>query len=432
MTGGPGDGVATTHLDSGLTVVTDRMPHVRSVALGFWVGTGSVDEDRALAGASHFLEHLLFKGTAERSARQIAEAVDAVGGDMNAFTTKEYTAFYVRVLADSVRLATDILSDIVWDPAFRPDEVDAERQVILEEILMHGDEPADAVHDVLAGAMFPGHRLGCEVLGDAASIEAMGRDDIAAFHAAHYQPGNIVVAAAGDVDHDALVASLEDRLGGRHGGARPGRDAPAAGPRPVSVVGRDTEQAHLAVGMRGPDREDEDRYALSVIDHVLGGGMSSRLFQSIREERGLAYSVYSYRVAYERSGALAVYAGTAPARAGEVLELIGTELDRMATDGPTPAELDASRSHLRGATALGLEDSAARMSRIGSGQLVHGRVMSIAEVEAKLDALSTGDVREVAARVLGAPRTLAVIGPFAEGDFAPPASSGAGPAGDRL
>ena len=415
--GDSGDGVAVSHLNSGLTVVTERMSDVRSVALGFWVGAGSVDESPTIAGASHFLEHLLFKGTAERSAREIAEMVDAVGGDMNAFTTKEYTAFYVRVLADSTRMATDILSDIVWPPALRPDEVDAERQVILEEILMHGDEPADVVHDVFADAMFPGHPLGREVLGDADTVSAVTPDDIGTFHGAHYRPGNVVVAAAGDVDHDALVASLEQGVGDNQGGDSPVRVLPLGEPEPLVVIERDTEQAHVVVGVRGPSRAAEDRFALGVIDHVLGGGMSSRLFQSIREERGLAYSVYSYRMAFEQSGAMAVYAGTSPDNAGDVLTMIHAELDRMAADGPTPAELDAARSYLRGATALGLEDSGARMNRIGTAQLVHGEIMSLEAIEERFDALSVADVAEVARRVLGAPRTLAVIGPFGEGDF---------------
>jgi predicted Zn-dependent peptidase len=402
---------------SGLTVVTERMPSVRSVALGFWVGTGSVDETDDLAGASHFLEHLLFKGTEDRSARQIAEDVDAVGGDMNAFTTKEYTAFYIRVLAGDMPLALDILSDIIWAPAFRPDEVDSERQVILEEILMHGDEPADAVHDLAAGALFPAHPLGREVLGDAGTITAMARDDISAFHAAHYQPANMVVAAAGDVDHDWVAAEIQRRVGDRQGGTTPRRHAPAAPPAPLVVDGRDSEQAHVVVAMRAPGSNDEDRFALTLVDHILGGGMSSRLFQSVREERGLAYSVYSYRSGYQRSGALAVYAGTAPGRVREVLEVVDAELDHMAAKGPTDDELDAARSHIRGATALGLEDSGATMSRIGRAQLVHGEVLSVEAIEARLAALTPGDVRDTAARVLGGPRSLAVIGPFSEADF---------------
>jgi len=408
--------IATT-LDCGLTVVTDPMPDVRSVAVGFWVGTGSRDEDGGLAGASHFLEHLLFKGTETRSARSIAEAVDEVGGDMNAFTTKEYTAFYLRVLSDALDTGLDILSDIMWQPAFRPDEVEAERQVILEEILMHGDEPADLVHEVLAEALWPGHPLGRDVLGTEESIEGLKRDDIAAFHAQHYRPGNIVLAAAGDFEPDVLMAGIEARFRGGDAGAHPRRDAPELSSRPLAVLNRPTEQAHLMVGFRAFDRHDEDRYALSVLDHVLGGGMSSRLFQEIREERGLAYSVYSYRALYQGTGELAVYAGTAPARAKEVLGLIHAELDRMTDTGITARELAMAKSHLRGSLALALEDSGARMSRVGRGQLVHGSVPTLEQVDEHLSAVTQVDVDRVIERVLGGPRVVAAVGPFTEQDF---------------
>ncbi|MDP9074536.1 MAG: insulinase family protein [Actinomycetota bacterium] len=408
--------VITTHLDCGLTVVCEPMPDVRSVAVGFWVGTGSRDEDSRVAGASHFLEHLLFKGTATRSARQIAEMVDEVGGDINAFTTKEYTAFYVRVLSDALETGLDILSDIMWQPAFRPDEVEAERQVILEEILMHADEPADLVHEVLSEALYPGHALGREVLGDESTVVAMPRDDIAAFHAAHYRPANIVLAAAGDLDPDSLAAGIERRFTGQLGGAAPERVAPDRPVRPRAVVTRPTEQAHLVLGFEALDRDDEDRYALAVVNHVLGGGMSSRLFQEIREERGLAYSVFSYRSSYQGTGNLAVYAGTAPARAKEVLGLIHAEIDRLLDTGITERELGMTRSHLRGSMALSLEDSGARMSRLGRSQLVHGQVPQLKELDERLGSVTLADVDRVIAKVLSGTRVLAAVGPFGEGD----------------
>jgi predicted Zn-dependent peptidase len=409
--------VFATRLDSGLTVVTEPMPDVRSVSVGFWVGTGSRDETGHLAGASHFLEHLLFKGTDTRSARSIAEAVDEVGGDINAFTTKEYTAFYLRVLADALETGLDILSDIMWLPAFRPDEIEAERQVILEEILMHADEPADLVHEVLAEALWPGHPLGRDVLGTEDSIEGLTRDDIASFHAGHYRPANMVLAAAGELDPDDLVAGIDKRFRGGLGGQTPVRSAPDQPPRPLSVVTRSTEQAHLAVGFEAFDRDDDDRYALAVVDHVLGGGMSSRLFQEIREQRGLAYSVYSYRSLFHGTGALAVYAGTSPARAHEVLELINAELDRMVDTGVTERELAMTKSHLRGSLALALEDSGARMSRIGRSQLVHGSIPSLDGIEARLNDVTLEDVDRVVARVLAGPRVVAAVGPFSEDDF---------------
>lgn len=410
--------VRTTSLAEGLTVVTECMPDVRSVSVGFWVGTGSVDEAPAQAGASHFLEHLLFKGTEARTARSIAEAVDRVGGDMNAFTTKEYTTFYVRLLAEDAGMGADLLSDIIWSPAFRPDEVESERQVILEEILMHGDEPADLVHDVLAQALFPDHPLGREVLGEESTVTGMSRDEIAAFHAEHYRPANIVVAAAGRVDHDELADRLRQNLGGRSGGGAPTRPGPPENSIPVRVMNRTTEQAHLAVAVPAPDRDDEERHALAIVEHILGGGMSSRLFQSIREERGLAYSVYAYRLGFKGVGALAVYAGTSPTNARKVRDLIVEEIERAAREGITQAELDNARSHIRGSMALGLEDSGARMSRIGHSQLIHGRVLTLDEVEARLAALTTDHVNGVASRWLSQEPTVACVGPFVEGDLA--------------
>lgn len=420
------DLVQTTVLDGGLTVVTEHMPDVRSVSLGFWVGTGSIDEPEPIAGASHFLEHLLFKGTEERSARQIAEVVDAVGGDINAFTTKEHTAFYVRLLADSAELGLDILSEIIWGPALRPDELESERQVILEEILMHADEPAEEVHDLYAAAMYPSHPLGRDVLGLEETVKAASRDDIARFHRQHYRSGNIVVTAAGRVDHqfvvDGVAARLEksaERLGAELlvGGGAPTRRAPCAGAQRRLVVNRPTEQAHIVVGMPAFERDHPDRQVLNVLDHILGGGMSSRLFQAIREERGLVYNVYSYRSPYQGVGDFAVYAGTAPSRVDLVLELVTAELDKMAASGPTEDELVAARSHIRGATALGLEDSGARMSRLGRSQLAHGRVPSLAELDAQIAAVTRDDLARVAAQVLGGPRTLVVLGPFAQDAF---------------
>jgi predicted Zn-dependent peptidase len=387
------------------------MPDVRSVTAGFWVGTGSRDEPPELFGASHFLEHLLFKGTPTRSARQISEDVDAVGGDMNAFTTKEYTAFYVRLLAESLDLGLDILSDILWNPAFRPDEVETERQVILEEILMRDDEPGDLVHELFAEALFPGHALGLEVLGDEQSIKAMTGDDISGFFARHYRPANIVFSAAGLLDHDAVVEGVARRFEGPSGGVRPVRGAPAQPPEPAVVCTRPTEQAHLVVGCTAFDRHHPDRYALAALNHVLGGGLSSRLFQTIREERGLAYSVYSYRIAFDDAGALAVYAGTAAARAGQVLALVQEELDRLRDHGIEARELALAKGHLKGEMALSLEDSAARMSRIGRSLLVHGGVLEVDDLAQRIDAVTLDDVARVAADVLSRPRTVAAVGP---------------------
>ncbi len=406
--------VRTTTLDNGLRVVTERMPDVRSVAAGFWVGTGSRDEPADESGASHFLEHLLFKGTAQRGAREISETVDAVGGDMDAFTAKEYTAFYVRTLHDDAAATMDLLSDILWRPALRAGDVEVERQVILEEILQHADEPADLVHEVWSAAIFPDHPLGRETLGDEATVSALDRDRIRQFWAEHYRPANVVFAAAGQLDHDRMVAAVADGVGGTEGGSTPRRTAPVRPPERVAVVEQDTEQAHLVMGVRALDRDHADRYTEGVLEHALGGGLSSRLWQSVREERGLAYSIYSFRNGYAGTGALGVYAGTGPEHLGEVLELVVTVFDNLAADGITQRELEVAQGHLVGEMALSLEDSGARMSRIGRALLVHGHAAPVAEYEAAVRAVTVDDVRRVAAQILSGPRSLAVVGPVTE------------------
>ena len=412
------DRIRQTRLDGGIRVVTERMPDAHSVTTGFWVDAGSRDETTELAGASHFLEHLLFKGTDTRSARDIAEAIEAVGGDMNAFTTKEYTAFYTRVLDADIDLGLDILSDIMWAPAFRADEIEAERQVILEEILMHEDEPADLVHDLFTEALYPGHPLGREVLGDKSTITAMSRDQICSYFTEFYRPEAIVVAAAGNLDHDDVVAGIELRYAGRSGN-RPSRRAPSVAPPKSLVVNtRPTEQAHVVVGVRALARDDDDRFALAALNQVLGGGMSSRLFQEIREKRGLVYSVYSYRAAYLETGSLSVYAGTSPAQVHEVLDLIHTELDGMVASGVSERELDMAKGHLKGSLALSLEDSASRMTRIGRGILLHDEVLRFEELVARTEAVTLDDVARVADRVLTNDRVLAVVGPFERDAFA--------------
>jgi len=411
------DTIRRSRLRNGARVVTERMPDAHSVTTGFWVDAGSRDEVDGMAGASHFLEHLLFKGTERRTARDIAEAVEAVGGDMNAFTTKEYTSFYTRLLDEHLDLGLDILCDIMTAPAFRADEVEAERQVILEEILMHEDEPSDVVHDLFGEALFPKHPLGREVLGTAETITAMARDQIAGYFSSYYRPGAMVVAAAGNLEHDRIVEGLERRLAARSGN-RPTRSVDGlAPPRSLIVGARPTEQSHLVVGVRALSRGDDDRFALAALNQVLGGGMSSRLFQEIREKRGLAYSVYSYRSSYLESGSLAVYAGTSPVRSHEVLGLINQEFDSLVTDGITEHELELAKGHLKGSLALSLEDSGGRMNRIGRSELVHGEVLSFDELVARTEAVTLDDVARVIGRVLTGERVLAVVGPFDEEAF---------------
>jgi len=402
----------TTCLPSGLTVVTERVADARSVAVGAWVGVGSRDEPEPLAGASHFLEHLLFKGTATRSAADIAEAVDAMGGDMNAFTAREHTGFHVRCLEDDAADAVAILGDIMTTPAFRDDEFESERAVIIEEILERNDEPADWVHDLVLATAWPDHPLGRDVLGEESTVGTMSAVDVESFFRANYGPANLVLAAAGAVHHDDIVRAAQQMVEAGPAGVDPPRRLPPATPSgSVTVDRQDTEQAHLCVAMQACDLFDHDRHALAVVDQILGGGLSSRLFQEVRERRGLAYSVYTYRSLFVDSGVLVVSAGTAANRIGETLDVIGDELERFAAHGVTARELDIARRHLVGSFALGLEDTGARMGRIASAQLTYGSVETVDEVTDRLRSVSGTDVERVARAILTGPRTVAIVGP---------------------
>ncbi len=409
--------IETSVLPSGIRLVTETMADVRSVAVAYWVGSGSRDESDDVAGASHFLEHLLFKGTATRSAAAIAESLDEVGGDCNAFTTKEYTTFYVRLLSEHLPLGLDILSEIMWDPALRQSDVDAERTVILDEILMHADEPADLVAEQWQSSLFPGHALGRDTLGTQSTVGALDADDIRRFFTHHYRPGNMVVSVAGDCTHEAVAADLERRFAGELGGVAPQRVAPGSDTERLSVVRRPTEQAHVVYGMRSVSRYDDRRWALAVLNHVLGGGLSSRLFQKVREERGLAYSVWSERAAYQDAGSLAVVVGTAPDHVDEVLRIVTGELELLAEHGITDRELAVAKGNLRAEMLLSGEDSGARMGRIGASLLLHGEVQKIDEVLAHIEAVGRDEVLAQAQVLVEAPRTLSAVGPFDEGAF---------------
>jgi predicted Zn-dependent peptidase len=411
-------GIGRTRCASGLRVVTEALPELRSVTLGAWVGSGARDEQGAEWGASHFLEHLLFKGTLQRSAREIAESIESVGGEMNAFTTHEQTVFYVRVPDVQLEPAFDVLADVLWNPAFRLDDVESERRVILEEIGMRDDTPDDLVHDLFASAIFPDHPLGREVLGSDASIAAMTRDNIAAYHAAHYRPSNVVFAAAGNLTHEAVLELVDARFPSADGVRPPRPRSEAAAPQPVVVLNRDTEQTHVVTGVRAPAALDPDRYALTVVNQVLGGGMSSRLFQEIRETRGLAYSVFSYHASFDDAGYLAIYAGTAPEHVPETLAVIDAELDRLVKEGLSNGEIAAAKGHLVGSLAMSLETSASRMRRLGRSELIEGDIPSLEELVARVDAVTPDDVARVVDGVFAdAPRTLAVVGPHSPSEF---------------
>ncbi|WP_436527063.1 M16 family metallopeptidase [Actinoplanes sp. HUAS TT8] len=419
------DGVKKTVLPSGLRIITEAIPTTRSAALGVWVGIGSRDETPAMSGASHFLEHLLFKGTHKRTALQISAEIEAVGGETNAFTTKEYTCYYARVLDTDLPLAVDVLVDAVADSILEPSDVETERGVILEEIAMHEDEPGDEVHDVFAEAIFGDHPLGRLISGTPESVTPMTRNQINNFYRKRYKAPEIVVAAAGNLDHATVVRLVRKALAGTPLDTGP---ADPAAPRPADkrvrvqkphtvVLHRDTEQAHIVLGTVGLSRYDERRFALGVLNNVLGGGMSSRLFQEIREKRGLAYSVYSYGSQYADSGLFGVYAGCAPGKAPEVLDLIRAELARVAESGITADELVRGKGMVKGAYVLNLEDTSSRMSRLAKSELLHGDLMGVDELLTRVDAVTTVDVEQVATDLLSRKQSLAVVGPFDEGAF---------------
>jgi predicted Zn-dependent peptidase len=418
-----GGRVDRTELAGGLRVLTETMPGVLSATLGIWVGVGSRDESPAVAGSSHFLEHLLFKGTTTRSALEIATAMDAVGGEMNAFTAKEHTCYYANVLASDLPLAVTLLSDLVTEACNTAADLESERTVVLEEIAMRDDEPSDAVHDLFAETLFGDTPLGRSVLGTVESIEGLTRDDVDGWYRGRYTAPSIVVTAAGRVDHqqvlDLVTAAFGDRLGGN---ARPAPlrtgdvvvDKPA---RPAGLIARRTEQTHLLLGTPAMGRLDERRYAGAVLDAAVGGGMSSRLFQEIREKRGLVYSVGSALSHYAGAGAFSVYAGCSKKRVPEVLRLIRAELDRVAAEGITAEEVARSRGQLKGGLVLGLEDTGSRMSRLGKSELSYGEYLPVRDVLARLDAVDEEQVRAVATEMFGRETCLAVVGPYRESDL---------------
>jgi predicted Zn-dependent peptidase len=415
--------VRRTVLPGGLRVLTESVPTVRSATFGIWAHVGSRDETPDLNGATHYLEHVLFKGTGTRSALDISAAVDAVGGEMNAFTAKEFTCYYARVLDTDLPLAIDIVCDMLTDSVIDPAEVESERGVILEEIAMTEDDPGDCVHDLFAHTMFGDSPLGRPVLGTVETVGGLTRDRIARFYRTHYDPTRLVVAAAGNIDHDAVVDRVRTAFD-RTGALSRTPDAVPAGPRTgsravsatgrVDLVERSTEQAHVVLGMPGVSRNDERRWALGVLSAALGGGMSSRLFQEIREKRGLAYSTYSYTSGYADCGLFGVYAGCRPGQVPDVLKICRDEIDGVVRDGLTDEEVRRAIGQLSGSTVLGLEDTGALMHRLGKSELCWGEQMTVDDMLARIAAVTPDDVRRVAREVLDVRPSLAVIGSLTE------------------
>lgn len=409
-----------TVLDNGIKVISERMDIVRSVSLGIWIGAGSRDEPAPINGASHFLEHMMFKGTPARTSRQISEAFESLGAELNAFTTKEATAYYFRILDEHFAVGLEILADMLQNSLFDETDIKAEKQVVLEEISLHEDSPDELVHDLFSDSVYNHHPLGKRILGTNKSVHSFNRKNIVEFYKSTYIPSNMVVAAAGNIEHSQLVdlanrlfKSKSGRIFDRH------KQTPAKEQSRLIVMDKPTEQAHLCLGTLALAAKDKDRFVLSVMDNVLGGGMSSRLFWEIREKRGLAYSVYSYHSVHTETGSFCMYAGTNPKSAGEVIKVMQHEIEKITSKKVSGKELYRAKQHIKGQLVLGLESTNHRMMRLGKSELAQGKIYSVDELIKKIDAVSAEDIKQLANTLLAKDRlNLSVIGPFKAANFA--------------
>ncbi|MHA7239172.1 M16 family metallopeptidase [Arthrobacter sp. TMS1-12-1] len=428
VAGDPGGNVVRRSvLPGGVRVLTEAMPGQRSATIGFWVGVGSRDEADGQHGSTHFLEHLLFKGTARRSAMDIASAFDEVGGESNAATAKENTCYYARVLDSDLPMAIDVIADMVTSAVLDPEELEQERDVILEEIAMDSDDPADVAHERFVELVLGEHPLGRPIGGTPEAIRAVPRDSVLAHYRRYYTPAELVVTAAGGLDHDVVCRLVQEALesagwtldeGALPVPRRGTTEVPVEGATGVHVIRRAVEQSNILIGCPSLTATDERRFAMSVLNAVLGGGMSSRLFQEIREKRGLVYSTYSFSAAYADAGYFGMYAGCSPAKTGQVIDLLGAELDRLATDGIDAEELRKAVGQLSGGLVMALEDSSSRMSRLGRSELVSGEFVDMDASLDRIRSVTAGDVQALARELAAAPRTTVVVGPFdTEADF---------------
>ena len=404
---------------SGLRIVTEEVPSVRSAAIGIWVNVGSRDEAPATAGASHFLEHLLFKGTTRRTALQISAAVESVGGEMNAFTSKEYTCFWARVIDTDLPMAIDVVSDLITSSVVTAHDVDAERKVVLEEIAMRDDDPSDLVHDLFSDTYYGDTAIGRPILGTVKTISEMSRATVFNYYKKKYLPQDLVVAVSGNIKHKRVVAMVEDALSRDNflqqsatPAIRPSTPIKNSKQQSVGLLHKKSEQAHMFYGLEGVARADQRRFAMGVLSAALGGGMSSRLFQEIREKRGLTYSVYSYAQQFAGSGTLGFYAGCNPAKALEVVSIMRDVLADVVAHGLTHEEIERAKGAVRGSLVLSQEDTGSRMSRIGKNEIVYGQVMDFDDILKEISRVSAADISEIASEFLVKTPTLALVGPF--------------------
>ncbi|OFI36665.1 zinc protease [Arthrobacter sp. SW1] len=420
-----GSVVRRSVLPGGVRVLTEAMPGQRSATIGFWVGVGSRDEAEGQHGSTHFLEHLLFKGTKRRTALEIASAFDEVGGESNAATAKESTCYFARVLDSDLPMAIDVIADMITGAVLDPAELEQERDVILEEIAMDSDDPTDVAHEKFVAAVLGEHPLGRPIGGTPAAIKGVSRDSVWAHYQRYYRPDELVITAAGGLDHDVICGLVTEALraagwelseGASPVERRSTERAVIAGTAGLHVVKRPVEQANIIMGCPSLVATDDRRFVMSVLNAVLGGGMSSRLFQEIREKRGLVYSTYSFASAYADAGYFGMYAGCTPSKVKQVLELLGAELEKLAADGITDEELVKAVGQLSGGIVLALEDTGSRMSRLGRAELVSGEFQDIDETLGRIKAVTTAQVQELARELAASPRTITVVGPFEESE----------------
>jgi predicted Zn-dependent peptidase len=404
--------VVSERLDSGLRLVTECMPHVRSVTVGVWLTRGSRHESDAESGVAHFVEHMLFKGTASRSAQDIAQTIDSIGGQLDAFTAKEYASYYIKVLDDHLPLAVDLLSDMVMRPALVPVDIEREQSVILEEIKMVEDVPDDLVHEVFAQQFWSRHPLGRPILGTKETVSSFDSDQLRRYFSRTYLAPNLVVAAAGHVEHERMRELVERAFEGLPVGDLASSDAPPDVAPGLVVRQKDIEQSHICLGTAAYPQADERRHALYVLNTILGGSMSSRLFQHIREDRGLAYAVFSSLTTYSDAGAITVYAGCAADKVGEVIDLTMAELAELRRTPVGAAELQRAKDHLKGSLMLSLENTSSRMSQLARHEIYFGRHFSLDELLSAIDDVTADDVQQVAVDLFsdGAP-VATIVGP---------------------
>ena len=412
--------MSKTILPSGLRIVTEEVSTSRSAAVGIWANVGSRDEVKSVAGASHFLEHLLFKGTKTRTALEISSAIEAVGGEMNAFTGQEYTCFYARVIDTDLPLAVDVVTDLITSSTFTAAAVDSERKVVLSEIAVRDDDPSDYIHELYLDTYYGDSPVGRSILGTVDSINKMPRNSIYNYYKKHYQPENLVVSVAGNVKHKKVVKMVEEALSkdgfldvpnNKHE-VRAATPIKTPGLGEVGIIDRKTEQAHILYGFPGLARSDDRRFALSVLSSAIGGGMASRLFQEIREKRGLAYTTYAYPQQFAGTGTLAFYAGCKTEKAEEVIKLMRDISESVAQHGLTDEEISRAKGAVTGGLILGQEDTGSRMSRIGKSELVYGEIMSFDDILSKVRSVTPEQVHQLARDLFSAPATLALVGPF--------------------